>query len=152
MPETVLGLPVHPLVVHAVVVLLPLSALGAVAVAAVARWLAPYSPLVALGALGGAVTAFVARETGERFEETLTLGGAAAEKVEIHGRFGLWTFVASLPFAVLAVATYLVHRRRGPDGVTRAVAVLAAVAGVAATGAAVLAGHSGATAVWNPGG
>ena len=32
MPETVLGLPLHPLVVHAVVVLVPLSALGAVAV------------------------------------------------------------------------------------------------------------------------
>lgn len=152
MPETVLGLPIHPLVIHAVVVLIPLSALGAVVVAAVPRWLAPYSLLVALGALGGAVTAFVARETGERFEETLALGGVVAEKVEVHGRYGLWTFVSSLPFAVLAVAAYVVQRRRGPDAVTRLTAVLAALAGLVAAGATVLAGHSGATAVWNPGG
>ncbi|HSK54008.1 MAG TPA: DUF2231 domain-containing protein [Jiangellales bacterium] len=151
MPETVLGLPLHPLVVHAVVVLIPLTALGAVAVALVPRWLAPYSPLVALGALGGAVTAFVAKQAGDNLAESLELGGPVAEQVELHGRYGLWTSVSSIPFAVLAVATYVLQRQRGPDGVTRVVAVLAAVAGLVVTGAAVLAGHSGSTAVWNPG-
>jgi hypothetical protein len=150
-PETVLGLPLHPLVVHAVVVLVPLSALGAVAVALVPRWLSPYSLLVALGALGCAVTAFVAREAGDNLADNLQLGGPVLEQVELHGRYGLWTLLSSIPFAILAVATFVLQRQRGPDGVTRVVAALAAMAGLVVTGAAVLAGHSGSTAVWNPG-
>lgn len=35
---TVFGLPAHPLVVHAVVVLLPLAAVAAIAAALVPRW------------------------------------------------------------------------------------------------------------------
>lgn len=38
MPDTVLGVPLHPLVAHVVVMFVPLAALGTIAVAAVPRW------------------------------------------------------------------------------------------------------------------
>ncbi len=40
------GIPVHPLVVHAVVVLLPLALLGTIAIAVKPAWRRPYGPLV----------------------------------------------------------------------------------------------------------
>jgi hypothetical protein len=40
--DTVAGLPVHPLVVHAAVVLLPLSAIGLVTIILVPRWRASF--------------------------------------------------------------------------------------------------------------
>ena len=53
MLDTVLGLPLHPLVVHAVVVLLPLVALGVMALAVVPRWRARLAlPLLGLLVVG----------------------------------------------------------------------------------------------------
>lgn len=151
MPDTVLGLPLHPLVVHAVVVLLPLAALGALALVARPAWRRPYGPLVAATAVAGAGSAFVARLAGDALLESLTVGPALVEQLDRHGRFGLWTVVTSLPFAVLAVAAVLADRRgaRGPAGL---LAVLSCAAGLLTLVATLLAGHSGATAVWNPGG
>ncbi|MEV4388804.1 DUF2231 domain-containing protein, partial [Micromonospora sp. NPDC049580] len=48
MPDTVNGLPLHPLVVHAVVVLLPLAALGVAALAVRPSWRGRYGGLVVL--------------------------------------------------------------------------------------------------------
>lgn len=48
MLDLIFGLPIHALVVHAVVVLLPLSGLAALALVAMPRWRRPYGPL-ALG-------------------------------------------------------------------------------------------------------
>ena len=149
-PTTVFGLPLHPLVVHAVVVLLPLAALGAVAVAVRPRWNRPYGPLVALAALGGAASATVAKLAGDRLEAALFLSEDVRALVADHGRYGLYTLVASWPFAALAVATALLGRRgsAGRSGVPRAAAVASAVAGLVALALTVLAGHSGSTAVW----
>lgn len=150
LPETVLGLPLHPLIVHAVVVLVPLSALGAVLVVLVPRWLRPYGPLVVLGAVAGAVSAYLAWETGPVLQERLQIGGPLLEKVEQHSRYGLYTLVASVPFAALALAALVAGVRGTSPQVQRLVAALAAVAGVVATALVVLTGHSGSDAVWNP--
>jgi hypothetical protein len=145
--EQIGGLPLHPLVVHAVVVLLPLSAVGAVLVAARPRWARPYGPLVALGALAAAASAVVAVQAGNALEAELGYTGEALELLSEHGRWGLWTRNLALAFAVLAlVATGLAFRR--PGTAARAVAALAAVVGLAATVFAVLAGETGATSVW----
>lgn len=151
-PTTVLGLPLHPLVVHAVVVLLPLAALGAVAVAARPGWNRAYAPLVALAALAGAASATVAKLAGDQLEQALFLSEDVRALVADHGRFGLYTVVAAWPFAALAVATALLGRRgsAGRSGVPRAAAVASAVAGLVALALTVLAGHSGSTAVWSP--
>jgi hypothetical protein len=62
------GLPLHPLVVHAVVVLVPLTILAAIAFAVLPkqRWLLRL-PLAA-GAIVSAIVSFVAKESGENLE------------------------------------------------------------------------------------
>ena len=47
--DNLFGLPAHPLVVHAAVVLLPMAAIATVVVAAVPRWRRPYAPLAFVG-------------------------------------------------------------------------------------------------------
>lgn len=149
-PETVFGLPVHPLVVHAPVVLIPLTALGLVAVAVVPRWRRPYGPLVAAGSVAAFFSALAARLTGEAFEESLDLGSPVAEKVEIHEQLGQMLPWFVLVQAVLAVALVLVDRRGAGRAVVLTVAVLAVVAAGAATVQVVRTGHAGSEAVWNP--
>lgn len=141
----VAGVPAHPLLVHAVVVLVPLAAAGAVAVAARPAWERAYGPLVAALALGGAVSATLARFAGEQLEDLIEISPGFEPVIDQHESFGLFTVWASWPFALLAVtATVLVWRGRP----VRVVGALAAVAGVVAVVATVLAGHSGAAAVW----
>ena len=68
MPSTVLGLPVHPLVVHAAVVLVPLAALLLLAIgalAAVRRWARVLTPATAVVAL---MLVPLATSSGENLE------------------------------------------------------------------------------------
>jgi hypothetical protein len=163
---TVSGVPAHPLLVHAVVVLIPLAALGAVALAVRPAWARPYGLLVAAGALGGAVSAVLARLAGEQLEDAIEITPGFEPVIDQHERFGTFVVISAWPFALLAVATVVLalrggvgagrhgHGRRGGTEVRtglalRVVAGLAAVAGLVATGATVLAGHSGAAAVWS---
>jgi energy-converting hydrogenase Eha subunit A len=144
---TVVGLPAHPLLVHAVVVLVPLTALGAVAVALRPSWSRAYAPLVAVGALAGAVAAQLALLAGEQLEQAINVTPSFAPVIEQHGRFGLYTVVATWPFAVLATAAATLARRM--SGLApRIAAVVAAVSGLIAVVFTVLAGHSGSAAVW----
>ena len=156
----VAGVPAHPLLVHAVVVLLPLAALGAVAVAVRPAWSRPYGPLVAAAALGGAVSATLARTTGLQLEGAIGVTPEFAPVVDAHEQLGTWVLWVSWPFAALAVATVVLAfrttRAEGGGGgtatatrtTTRVVGAVTAVVGVAVVVLVVLAGHSGAAAVW----
>lgn len=160
---TVSGVPAHPLLVHAVVVLIPLAALGAVAVAVRPAWARPYGLLVAAGALGGAASALLARFAGEQLENAIEITPEFEPVIDQHEQFGTIVVLAAWPFAVLAIVTFVLARRGGVSGrhgqdrtvrtrsgtATRVVAGLSALAGLVAAGATVLAGHSGAAAVWS---
>jgi uncharacterized membrane protein len=143
--DTIAGLPIHPLVVHAVIVLLPLACLGAVLVAAKARWNRSWGWVVlacSFLALGSSV---VAKESGEKLasrvgwpEDHIEWG----EKIPVAA-FGL--------FVLLAVLWWLDRsQRNGRTALTKVVAVLVIVVAAGNLALAVLAGHSGATAVWKP--
>lgn len=151
-PETFFGLPLHPLVVHAPVVLVPLTALGLVAVVVVPRWRRPYGPLLVLGAIAASSSAWAARLTGEAFEESLDLSGPVAEKVAIHESLGTTLPWFVLVQAVLTIAFMLVDRRDAARAVVLGVAILAVVAAGAATVQLVRTGHAGSAAVWDPAG
>lgn len=143
------GLPLHPLVVHAVVVLVPLSALGAVLVAARPRWARPYGPLVAAGALAAAASAWVAQRSGNALQVERGLTGEAGELIASHGRWGLYVANLGLGFALLAVVSTVLAFRLGAGSRWQVVtAWLAAALGVAATVFTVLAGETGAESVW----
>jgi uncharacterized membrane protein len=143
--DTITGLPLHPLVVHAVIVLVPLAALGAVLVAWKAAWDRRYGWLVVLTAFVATGSAFVAKESGERLASRV---GVPLEHEQIAR---LMPVFAGLLF--LAVTGLWWYDRGGDDTWTRARVVLATLTVVAALLAlvwVVRAGDSGATAVWKP--
>jgi uncharacterized membrane protein len=150
MPDTVGGLPLHPLIVHAVVVLIPLSALGAIAIALVPRWARPYAPLVTLGAIGSSVMAFLAKLAGDNLQASQHPPPALAQAIADHGRLGLFTLYASIPFALLAILSVVLVYRNASTTAQRISMALSAIAGIVALVLVVLAGEAGATAVWNP--
>jgi len=145
---TIHGTPLHPLVVHAVVVLVPLAALGTIAIAVRPRWRRPYGPLVvAFGALAAILTP-VATSSGEALEKHV---GDPGEHAELGDQL-IW-FI--LPLLVLAVAMVWMDRRgtpsdRGPSSPTalKVVAALAVVAAVATSVQVYRVGDSGARAAW----
>jgi hypothetical protein len=148
--DVVAGLPLHPLVVHAAVVLVPVAAL-VVAVAALwprfRRW-AGYLPAgLALAAL---VVVPVATQSGEALQSRLGDPPFIGEHADLGE--GLVPWVVALALVGVGVSVTEVLRRRGRDlhrGVVVGVAVVAVAVAAGAVVQTVLAGHSGATAVWS---
>ncbi len=139
------GLPMHPLVVHAAVVLLPLSALVLVVLVFVPSWRTRYGWATIAGLAAGTAAAFVAKESGE----------ALAAKVGLPADHALWGDIlvpVSIGLFVVAVA-WLVLRNRAARTSSRSMAAtitggLAVVLALAATAITVVVGHSGAQTVW----
>lgn len=143
-PDEVAGLPLHPLVVHAVVVLLPLAALGIVVMASGGARSQRYSPLVVFVAVVAAITAFLARWSGEQLRAE---SGPARSTHFEYGEYLPWMAVLLL---VLVSVLALMDKQSGGKrnavgGFFALVCVLAAVGAVVLT---VLVGHSGAELVW----
>ena len=98
MPETVLGLPLHPLVVHATVVLVPLTALLVVLTAVSPRLRAWAGPLPLVGAVISTILAPISTSTGETLEHSL----GESKLIEEHAELGdmlIWWAVAMLVVA-----------------------------------------------------
>ena len=146
--DLVNGLPVHPLVVHAVVVLLPLAVLGTIAIAVRPTWRATYGWLVVGIAAVATVLVPVATSSGEALEERV---GDPGEHAELGDQL-IWFAIALLLFSFLMV--YLDHRKAagkpavGPAALPTVVAVLAVVAALATTVQVYRVGDSGARAAW----
>lgn len=144
------GLPVHALVVHAVVVLAPLTALLAVIYAvAPARRLGLRWPLALLAVATG-VTGFVAGESGEKLEHRLGGGNATLHE---HTEAGDLLKIACVIFMVLVLLAVFVLLRadrtapaRSPLAIITAVVLVLASVGVCYQ--TVVTGHTGARAVW----
>ena len=77
--DTIAGLPVHPLVVHGAVVLLPLAALGVLALVLVRRWRGVFGWLTLAGLAAGAGAAIVAEESGEALAARVGMPAEHAE-------------------------------------------------------------------------
>lgn len=138
----VFGLPLHPLVVHGAVVLIPLAALGALAVLASGWVRTRYGWLTVLIAVAGAGSAVVARLSGQVLAETRGGGPVFAAHM-------MWGQLAPFPAVALALflpAALLVEKRSRPGW--WALVALTGIAALSALVLVVLTGHSGATAVW----
>jgi uncharacterized membrane protein len=141
----VLGLPLHPLIVHLAVVMLPLSALGAIAIAFRPAWSKRFGLIVVAGALVGAATALISRSSGQ--ELALQVGAPAD-----HVNYGNLLPVVAIVFFAVVTTFWLLDRgipgnRRRSLGlrILAGVVVLVSVGTIALTA---LTGHSGAEAVW----
>jgi len=147
--DTVLGLPVHALVVHAVVVLVPLSALGVVAISLVPRWRERYGVLVLLLSTAALVMVPVATQSGDRLEDRIDASGVVARQIEEHREIAGLVLWPTLAMWVLAAVLVLLTRQKRGGTAVRLVAGLAVVAALLAGAAVVRAGHLGSTAVWS---
>jgi uncharacterized membrane protein len=146
MPETILGLPLHPLIVHATVVLVPLTALLVVLTAVSPRIRAWAGPLPLVGAVISTALAPLSTSTGENLEKQL----GESKLIEEHAELGDMLIWFCLGMLVVAAATYFLHRRGNvTKGLGTVLAVLGVVAGIATMVQVVLIGHSGAKAVWD---
>lgn len=136
------GLPVHPLVVHAVVVLLPLAILGTIALVLRPAWRRAYGPLLVGCAVVATALIPVATSSGEQLERHV---GDPGE----HARLGDQLIWFAVPLLLLDIALVWLDRRGkvGPAPM-RIVGVLAVVAAVAAGVQVYRVGDSGAKAVW----
>ncbi|WP_225728450.1 MULTISPECIES: DUF2231 domain-containing protein [unclassified Nocardia] len=146
---TINGLPAHVLLVHGLVVLVPLTAvlliLCAVWRAARERfiWL-----VVALAAICAVLTP-ITTEAGDWLEHHIGRTPAIRDHAELGDTLIYFT-IALLIAAVLLAVVHLRERRDRSLGapIVVAVAILAIVAGVAATAQVYRIGDSGAHAVW----
>lgn len=148
--DEVFGLPAHPLLVHAVVVLLPLAAVATLACAAFLRLRRHYAAIALALGLAATVAAFVAQGSGEELEDRVD----ETELVEAHTDQGEtvlpWAAGVAVVAAAVVAAPGFVRRRAGTGrAVTSVLVVLALVAGVGAIWRVVEVGHSGAKATWN---
>jgi len=158
MIDKLLGLPAHPLLVHAAVVFGPLLVAAVIAYALVPpvrRWSA--WAVLGLG-VAAPITLWLAKLSGDKFLERQVKAGAGPEfvqKVNEHASFGeraAWYGTALGVVAILLVLVVTAAGRRpsttGSQVLTYGTAVIGIVL-AAITGYYVFkTGHSGATNVW----
>ena len=139
------GLPLHPLVVHAPVVLIPLSAIALVLLIFVRKWRPHYAWLAVAGLVVGTLGAVVAVLTGNAFAENIGLPARHATL----GTILVWTAGA---LSVSAIVWWLLqHQERDKEQESRIVwasSIVTVVLVVATLIFTVLTGHSGAEAAW----
>lgn len=142
------GIPLHPLVVHAIVVLLPLATLGTIAIAVRSSWRLRYGPLVVAAAAVSTVLLPVATSSGEALEKRVGEPGDHAEM----GDQLIWF---AIPLLVLCAVLVWLEWRRQRTGtpplsrtLTNVVAGLAIVAALASAFQVYRVGDSGARAAW----
>jgi uncharacterized membrane protein len=152
-PETVFGLPLHPLVVHGAIVLVPVAALLAVIVAVSQERRTRWGVLTWLLTTAAWAAAISAKLTGETLETSLypTVTPLATAQHADYGASSVW-FVMALWLAVSAVLLIDLDRRRrdgfGSPLLPTVVAVVTIVAAMAATGQVLLTAWTGSEARW----
>ena len=107
MPWFIGGLPLHPLVVHATVVLVPLAVLGALVVVLWPAGRRRYGSLVVLTAVVATVCTVAAEQSGEALEHTMPPNPAVA----IHAAAGMYLKYWMAPLMIAVAVFVLMHRR-----------------------------------------
>jgi len=166
---TIGDLPAHPLIVHGVVVLLPLAALGALLMALMPSLRRRMGVAVLLLAVAGVGAVPLATRTGEELKAALPPDNPLIEAHEQRGDELLpYALAFGIAVVLLVIAGRLADRERsaapsstdtGGDSqagtaprtwrrIALVAAALVAFSAVAVTVQVVRVGHSGSTAVW----
>jgi glucan phosphoethanolaminetransferase (alkaline phosphatase superfamily) len=146
------GLPIHALVVHAAVILVPLAALLGLLFLRPAwrmtlRWALPAAAVLAT------VTVYVARQSGEVLKESLgdqLKDNTAGEIVERHQELSDLLWIWLLVFLGVCIVAALVLPRLTSPLAGGGVAIIVAALAVVVIVLVAYTGHQGSKAVWNP--
>ena len=144
--DTIFGLPVHALVVHAAVVFVPLAALGAILMALRPSFSRRFGTLEVIVAAVAAASSFVAKESGEQL-------AARVGTPEQHAELGaVMPLVAGGLF--LLVLVFWLFDRGIPANKFRPVwlrvlGVIMILASLVALYWTIRVGHTGAVAAWS---
>lgn len=150
MLDTIFGLPMHPLIVHATVVVVPTAALLVGLSAVYPRFRAWIGPVPALAALLSCVLVPLSTGSGEELQHRV----GETSLVEKHAELADTLIWFVLPLAAIAVAAWWLNRRSSTgDGPGKGLVATVAVAAVVLSGATLvdvaMIGHSGAKASWS---
>ena len=140
------GLPLHPLIVHAPVVLIPLVAAGLMLFVFLPDTRRVLGPLIAGLAAGAAFTAILAVASGQRLAEDLSREDSATT----HAARGELTRLLAIVVAVAVVGLVALDRYR-PDlraATSRVPGLLVSWIAIAAMVVVGMTGHSGAQLAW----
>ena len=150
--DTIAGLPLHPLVVHATEVIVPVAAIVVTAAALWPRFRrrAGYLPLAL--ALASLVLVPLSTQSGEALQKRV----GESSLIETHSNLaeGLLPWVFGLVIVAAVLLWWNRSARKGatlraPRWVALGLAVAAVLATTGTTVQAIRVGHSGATAVWS---
>ena len=141
------GLPVHPLVVHAAVVFIPLAALGLILIGLIPRLAVKLGWLVALTAAVAFGAAFVTAESGEALAELI--GEPGFDHAEWGDRMPVVAGVLFATVIVVWLVQRMLARRESGGGLIK---VLVGLISVVVAGASLFmvfkTGDTGARSVW----
>ena len=144
--DLITGLPIHPLINHAVAVLIPLSAIGTLVMVFAPKFRKNYSTLFLIFIIAGAASGLIAENSGEALAKRVGYPGNHAENGETLSKI-------ILLFAAIYLIWYLMERKVSifssasqllRNGVN---ALLVSIA-VGSTVLTFIVGHSGAAATW----
>ena len=139
------GLPLHPLLVHSAVVLVPLVAIGALVMSYLPSFSRRHGKLILILALVAQVSVFLAKISGEAFSEILK------KNVEKHAELGEIAPFVTLPMVVLIYLRWRMDRAGSSTGsvaIRRLTSVALVISSLASVVMIFLVGHSGASSVW----
>jgi len=139
------GLPLHPLLVHSAVVLVPLVAIGALVMSYLPSFSRRHGKLILILALVAQVSVFLAKMSGEAFSEILK------KDVEKHAELGEIAPFVTIPMVALIYLRWRMDRAGSSIGnvaIRRLTSVALVIASVVSLVMIFLVGHSGASSVW----
>jgi hypothetical protein len=139
------GLPLHPLLVHSAVVLVPLVAIGALVMSYLPSFSRRHGKLILILALVAQVSVFLAKLSGQAFSEILN------KEVEKHAELGEIAPFVTIPMVALIYFRWRMDRAGSSIGnaaVRRLTSVALVIASVVSLVMIFLVGHSGASSVW----
>lgn len=147
----IFDVPIHPLVIHAVVIFVPALAAALIVLSVRTSWRDRYRWAVAVLAVGSAVAAFIANQSGQTLRDDVRARGRDAGIAATFGDHPERGNQAQLlTIAAAAVVVVAAASSKGPAAVKRfepALHGLAVVVALGAAGVVTVAGHTGAALV-----
>lgn len=142
---TLAGLPLHPLLVHGAVVLVPLVAICALVMSYLPSFSRRHGKIILGLAVVAQVAVFLAKMSGEAFEEILN------KNVEKHAELGEIAPLVTIPMVILIYFRWRMDRSGSTFGsvaIRRLTSIALVIASLASLVVIFLVGHSGAASVW----